>query len=394
MQAQKIPRKEIARKLGRSVKSIELKLDRDNTVPVKVAPAVDYWKEQAQRLQRQIDGMSKHSTATAILVDQVKELAPTLYSPAPLLPVAKKRGESSPQTAVLMFSDTHVGAKNRAEQTLGFGDYDFDIFLRRLKRLERSAISIKTDHTTTEVEELVVPMLGDMIDGALQHSAECGQVNPLFNQFYGAGHAIAQFLRNLSQHFPSIRIYTCVGNHPRWGTQKKMPTKNRFSNLDQFLYAYIEALLHDNKRIQFHLNTQPFAEFSIYNWRFLAAHGDHLRGGDKALGIPAHAIGRNISAAAQMRLKESRPGINYYLLGHLHRPMELPHSGGEILVNGGFPGVDEYGLMENFSACDPMQKFFFVHPKHGRAACYSLNLKFAEIGAERPYKIPFGFECQ
>lgn len=345
-------------------------------------------------MQRQIDEQSKHITATSILVDQVKELAPTSYSPAPILPVRKKHTGTSPQTAVLMLSDTHVGACNKPEQTLNFGDYDFGIFLRRLKRLENSVCSILTDHTTTEIEELVVPMLGDMIDGALQHAAECGQVNPLFNQFYGAGHAIAQFLRNLSQMVPVIRVYTCVGNHPRWGTQKKMPTKNRFSNLDHFLYAYIQALLADNKRVRFHLNQQPFAEFQIYNWRFLAAHGDHLKGGDAAFGIPAHALGRSVSAAAQLRLKEQRPGINYYLLGHLHRPIELPHAAGDVLINGGFPGYDEYGTMSSFTACDPMQKFFFVHPKHGRAACYPLNLKFAEVGGPNPYTIPAGFECQ
>jgi len=388
--------REMAEILGRTIKAVQVQLER---IPVveqtpQERAGIEYWKDKATQLQRRIDDSTKQETATGILVEQVRELAPVAYAPAPFIEIQHKRGESSPQTAMLMLSDTHVGALVRPEQTLDFGGYNFDIFRRRLKRLENSVASILTDHTSTAVEELVVPLLGDCIDGALQHSAECGQVNPLFNQFYGAGHAIAQFLRNLSTMVPSIRVHTCVGNHPRWGTQKKMPTKNRFSNLDFFLYAYIEALLVEQPRIKFHLNQQPFAEFGVYNWRFLAAHGDHLRGGDKALGIPAHAIGRNISAAAQLRLKAQKPGINYYLLGHLHRPMELPHAGGEILVNGGFIGVDEYGTMENFTACDPMQKFFFVHPKHGRAACYSLNLKFADAMGPAPYSIPGNFSLQ
>jgi hypothetical protein len=132
-----------------------------------------------------------------------------------------KRGKSSPQSAVLMFSDTHVGAKVRAEQTLGFGEYSFDTFLRRLKRLEDSVGSILRDHTTTTISEMVIPMMGDMIDGALQHAAECGQVNTLFSQFYGAGHAISQFFLNLSEMVPLVKVHTCVGNHPRWGTQKE-----------------------------------------------------------------------------------------------------------------------------------------------------------------------------
>lgn len=384
---------QIAQKLNRSVRAVDGKID---SLRLRQPHTVEndreqFWRKRALDAEAQIAKLNAVKTATDILVEDVRSVAPIAYVPRAQTRPQVKRGASSAQSAVLMFSDTHVGAKVRAEQTLGFGEYSFDTFLRRLKRLEDSVVSILKDHTTTTISELVIPMLGDQIDGALQHAAECGQVNPLFNQFYGAGHAISQFLLNLSEMVPSVRIYTCVGNHPRWGTQKKMPTKNRFSNLDMFLYAYIEALLHDNPRIQFHLNQQPFAEFQVQGFNFLAAHGDHLRGGDKALGIPAHAIGRNVSASAQLRLISKRPGINYYLLGHLHRPMELPHSGGEILVNGGFPGIDEYALSENFVSSAPMQKMFFVHPRHGRAACYSLNLQYTKRDGPAPYDIPNTF---
>jgi hypothetical protein len=387
----------MARKLERSLTAVARKLD---TLPVESSAVessavednrVDYWKARAKELSREVAKLKESRTAVDVLVEQAVELAPKAYESVLPSETSKPRGNSSPQSAVLLFSDTHVGAKVRSEQTLGFGEYNFDIFLRRLKRLENSIASILSDHTTTKISELVIPMLGDQIDGALQHSAECGQVDTLFSQFYGAGHAIAQFFMNLSKMVPNIRVYTCVGNHPRWGTQKKMPTRNRFSNLDFFLYAYIEALLRDNPRIKFNLNQQPFAEFEIQGFRFLASHGDHLRGGDKALGIPSHAIGRNISSAAQMRLSTNRPGINYYVLGHFHRPMELPHSGGEVLVNGGFPGIDEYALTESFNSAAPMQKFFFMHPAFGRAASYSLNLQFIDKTGVAPYNIPTGF---
>jgi hypothetical protein len=370
---------------------VERHLERLPVAEASADPTVDYWRDRALKLEREIEKAQKGSTATEVLIEQVRDIAPISYSPAPACRQHVAKGTSSPQSAVLLLSDTHVGAKVRAEQTLGFGEYNFDVFCRRLKRLEDSAASILQDHTTTKISELVIPMIGDMIDGALQHAAECGQVNTLFNQFYGAGHALAQFLRNLSTLVPSIRVYTCVGNHPRWGTQHKMPTKNRFSNLDQFLYAYIEALVRDIPTIKFRLDQQPFAEFKVQGFTFLAAHGDHLRGGDKALGIPAHSIGRAISATTQIRVKHERPGVNYYLLGHLHRPMEIPHALGEVIVNGGFPGVDEFGLTNSFTPCSPIQKFFFVHPTFGRSACYDLNLAKAKMDGPAPYNIPAGF---
>lgn len=396
---------EIGTTLGRSQVSVERKADylkkggNAITAAEPAAPVTEetkkagYWREECQRLNKQLAKLSKQQTVVDVLCEEVRALAPTAYTAAPTIAPARGKNtkHGTAQSAMLLLSDTHVGAVVRPSQTLGFGQYDFATFLRRLKRVEDSVVSILADHTTTPVDELIVPMIGDMIDGALSHAAEVGQVNTLFSQFYGAGHALAQFLRNLSALVPKVRIYTCVGNHPRWQNQHKMPTKNRFSNLDQFLYAYIQALVRDIPKIEFNLNQQPYAEFKVYGYNFLAAHGDHLKGGDAALGIPAHALGRAVSAGSQLRAKTGRPGVNYYLLGHLHRSMELPHAQGEIVVNGGFPGVDEFGLSANFSAVDPVQKFFLVHPKFGRTACYDLNLKFAATDGPMPYTIPNEF---
>lgn len=356
-----------------------------------LSPGENYWRDEARKLRAQLETANRGRTAIDLLLDEVRDLAPKSYNPAPPVPwVSRFKSKSSPQSAVLLLSDTHVGAVVKPSQTLGFGEYNFPTFLRRLKRLEQSVTSILQDHTTTKIEELVIPILGDTIDGALIHSAEVGQLNTLFNQFYGAGHALAQFLRNLSVLVPKIRVYTCVGNHPRWANQKRMPTKNRFSNLDHFTHAYLQALVRDIPKIEFTLNEQPLAEFRVQGYNFLAGHGDTLRGGDKALGIPAHAIGRAVSATAQLRAKTGRVPVNYYCYGHFHRSMELPHSLGEILINGGFPGIDEFGMSENFSAVPPVQKMFFVHPTFGRSACYDLNLSFAKKDGI-PYEIPGEF---
>jgi hypothetical protein len=290
-----------------------------------------------------------------------------------------------------MFSDTHIGQVVKADQTLGLGTYNFDIFLRRLARLERSVISIVQDHTTTPVPEIVIAMLGDMLHGNLSHAVEAGQVNTLFTQFYSAGHAIAQFFRNLRAVAP-LRIKTVVGNHPRWGTQKKMPTDNRYSNLDQFLYAYVQALLREVPGIEFELSTQPFSLFDVQGHGFYAGHGDHLKGGDRILGIPNHALGRNLSNTSQLFASAKKRFPNYFLFGHFHRPITLPHASGEIIINGGFPGLDGFGLMEAFNSSNPSQKFFLVHPKFGRSACYDLRLDLGDV-EEHSYCLPPGFPC-
>lgn len=351
-----------------------------------------YWRTEHNRVAKENITLRKQQTATEILVSEAKSLAPIAYSAAPSVPWTRsfKQTKGSAQSAVLMLSDTHVGAVVRPEQTLGFGGYNFPTFLRRLKRLEDSVVSILQDHTTTHIDELVVPIIGDILDGSLTHGSEAAQINTVFSQFYGASHALSQFVRNLSAFVPKVRIYTVVGNHPRMPNQHKTPTKNRFSNLDHFCYAHMQALLRDVPKVEFALNSQPMAEFTVQGHQFLAAHGDVLKGGDRALGIPSHAIGRVVSATAQQRAKTGRPAINYYLYGHFHRAMELPHSGGRVLVNGGFPGQDEYGMAENFSAVPPVQKFFLMHRTFGISASYDLNLSFAKTEGI-PYSVPGEF---
>lgn len=399
------PKRQIAKLLGRSQKAVEQKLaklraageveslgQKRSSPPPPDEPLAEYWRKEAETAKRKLAEIGRQETAVDVLVEKATELAPIGYQPPVGKVVHAKRSKGSPQSALLMLSDTHIGQVVHADQTLDLGGYNFDLFLRRLQRLERSVFSILEDHTTTEVPEIVVAMLGDMIHGNLSHAVEAGQVNTLFTQFYSAGHALAQFLRNISALAP-IRVHTAVGNHPRWGTQKKMPTDNRYSNLDQFLYAYVAALLRDVPTISFNLCKQPFALFEVQGHRFYAGHGDHLRGGDRMLGVPNHAIGRNLSNNSQLFSRAGKSLPNYYLFGHFHRPITLPHAAGEIIINGGFPGLDGFGLMEAFNSSLPSQKFFLVHPSFGKAASYDLRL---DIGDATPstYKLPEDFQCK
>lgn len=381
--------------LGRTAKAVEIKASK-LTLPSVVAPklsdAEGHWRRKAEQLQAQIDRGQREATAAEVLCEIARELAPNSYETAPPIPKSTKKGKSS-QDAVLMLSDTHIGQVVTPEQTLNLGNYNFDVFLRRLAHLERTVCSILTDHTTTQVSEIHVAMLGDMLHGNLVHSVEAGQKSTLFEQFFSAGHALAQFLRNLSS-IARVRVHTAVGNHPRWaGLQRKMPTDNVYSNLDQFLYAYVAALLKDNTRVYLPLHKQPFAKFEVCGYRFLATHGTHLRGGDRMLGVPAHAIGRNVSSHSQLAARSGEKPAHYYLVGHLHRPMELPHALGEFLVNGAFAGIDGYALAEAFNTAVPSQKFFLVHPKFGRTACYDIQLARGDATPYH-YTIPDTFCCE
>ena len=346
-----------------------------------------HWKKQFGVLCKKYEKLLTERSISEMLVETIRDAAPRSYSPAPLI-VRRGPGNGKSQAMVVLLSDTHCGAIVRPEQTGGFGRYDFPTFLARLKFYEDSIVSILRDHTSTPVPEIVLCLGGDMLEGMLNHGAESGQPNPLFNQFYGAGHAIAQFIRALSAHVPAMRIYCTAGNHTRWANQHRMPTKNRHSNFDTVLYAFLEALTKDLTSVRWTLNEQPFARFDIFGFRFQLQHGDTLKGGDRALGLPAHSIGRLVSATTSLCEKEGVPAPHFFLTGHLHRQFALPLAKGSFIINGGFPGLDGYGLAENFTPVSPTQVLFLVHPKFGQTATYTIQLRYAEVTETPPYTIP------
>lgn len=397
----------IAQNMHRTVSAVRQRLYRMDLACTRPAAAVgtqtaeqivekvgeEHWKRIALQREKELRKMAEEKAATDQLVDAAAALAPKSYKTAPskCRKVAEK--DSTHHSALLLLSDQHIGKVTTPGQTLGFGGYNFDRFCRRMNRLEDTVKSIVTDHTRGQVDELVIAMLGDSIDGALTHGAEAAQINTLMSQFYAGSHVTAQFLRNLSPTFPSIRVVSCVGNHPRWQNQHKMPTKNRYSNLDMFFYAYTRALVRDVANIQWTLGTQPMEQFDIRGWPFYAFHGDVLRGGDRALGIPAHAIARFISTAAQLSGRRGELPPAYYLTGHLHRIMDLPHGNGAFIVNGGFPGIDEFGIAVGLTPADPQQVFSLVHEKYGLAATYKISLKHGD-DTPHNYEIPGEFPIE
>jgi len=355
----------------------------------------EHWERQHRELSKKYNEALKALSLVDRLVEGARDMAPVSYQAAPpVIPPKVRHSDSTPQSAVLHFSDSHVGLVVRPTQTSGFGGYNFSTFLDRLAYLEDSIRSIVTNHTNTPLDELVIVWGGDMVNGSLEHAAEAGQENTVFAQVFGCAHALGQFVRNIASNFLTVRCFGVAGNHGRWANQKKMPTSNRYSNLDSFVYAMVEALTRDVQNIQWTLDEQPVADFQVQEHRFLCLHGDVWKGGDRALGLPAHAIGRQLSASAQLYAKAGLVPPAYILSGHLHRQFEIPTSSGAVLINGGWPGVDTYSLAAAFTPVDPSQRFFFVHPKFKITAAYSLSLAYAKTSAGDRYIIPSGISIE
>ena len=318
------------------------------------------------------------------LCQAIRENAPRAYETAPMIGLGRRTTEeTSPQTAVVLLGDTHVGKVVYPNQTLGFGKYDIQTYLDRLQTLEDTVVSILTEHVVCEIPELYVIMLGDMIDGALNHGNEADQMTTITKQVSIAGHSLAQMIRSWKQYFPKITIVPVCGNHTRMTHQKRVPAKNKNSSFDTMTYELAAALTRDLPGVEWQMSDEPSKLVTINGSVFYVSHGDHLQGGDKALGLPSHSIARQLMNLTQNLASRGSEIPHYYCFGHFHREMTLPHANGKIFVNGGFPGPDEFGMRENFPMVPAEQKLLLVHPKFRVNANWPIFLEHAPEGCSR-----------
>lgn len=364
----------------RAANAVGLK-PKEKAAPAQVTEA--YWRKEYFAMKAKHDQLLHADVSLARICEAVKEGNPKAYDTAPYVGITRDNSDTSPQTAVLLVSDTHVGKHAYADQTLGFGHYDIPTYLDRLQLLEDTVISILTSHVSCVVPELHVLMLGDMVDGNLQHGSELDQLHSLQEQWNVAAHSLAQMLRNLKRYFPRVIVTPVVGNHGRWASQRRVPTKFKNSSLDGVVYDLCAALTADIPGLTWNIDQDPSKIVDINGSIFFISHGDNLQGGDRALGIPSHAIARQVTSLSQNLVREGRPVPHYYCFGHFHREMTLPHPNGKIFVNGGFPGSDEFAMTQNFPGAPPEQKLLLIHPKYRMTANWPIYLEHAKAGSSR-----------
>jgi hypothetical protein len=321
-----------------------------------------------------------------IFRERLQAFLPSARSPETVLWPVTKMGKR-PESAVLLMSDTHIGQVVSATQTNGFGSYNPRIFCERLHYLEGKVLEVLAQHSAG-IDELHVLLLGDMVHGGLNHGAEREDNCVIADQFQLAVWTLHQFLCALAFRIPSVQVHTVVGNHGRWPGQHKVPTKNRFSNLDHLVYASLQLSLkvHGLTNIAMHLNDAPRQVIEIKGSRFLAAHGDHLRGGDRQFGVPIHAMTRDVNATTQRFAANDDRGIDYFVCGDKHKSMSLPLARGEYIINGSMVGVDEFAM--SFCPGEAMQLLFGVDAKESKTWSYPIKVMHAPALPGCPYHVP------
>jgi len=239
-------------------------------------------------------------------------------------------------SVVLVFSDTHFGKQTEW--------YNMDIGRKRFLSVPDKL----EEHTLPDFDEIVVALLGDMVEGEDIYPTQNHHLEvPAFTQMKEATDAIWHMILKLKGRFPhtKIRIICTKGNHGRVSK-----TANENSNWDNVLYYALSLIVAAaaNPDITMELNYDDFYVFQVKDKRGLVNHK-----GVKHVGTPA----MQVKIAGWAKSKD----FDFLLHGHWHEWHVGNWIGKFVMGNGCMCGPDD--LAERIAKEDTArQGFFFVTP--------------------------------
>tara|TARA_Y100001951_G_scaffold38814_1_gene30550 strand:- start:2239 stop:3588 length:1350 start_codon:yes stop_codon:yes gene_type:complete len=295
----------------------------------------------------------------------------------PTKPTGKRRGEST-QTVVAPLTDTHIGEDVDYQQMAGLNSYSFEIFNRRLSGWAKQVLNlVELRRASVPIDDLIVPMLGDMISGDIHDELIKTNQDNVLGQMSRGANLIAQALLYLAPHFKTITVPCVVGNHGRM--TRKPPMKDKYMDWDYMLYQWVAAFCKNQKNIKFQINTSYMNIFQVYDKNVLIMHGDSASGAGSIATITK--VLTNLRSVLQFRqglepevadsnshIKEPNllpTSFDSVMMGHFHRVDEIDIGTGHAIICGCMKGGDEFALQRLAVITKPQQIVTYWHPKYG-----------------------------
>ena len=320
------------------------------------------------KLWKKLYGKSiQESAKKELVIDSIHSLTPA-FNAIPIITSKERVRGHSRQIVVAPISDTHVGDNVKGEQIGGLNSYDIDIFNRRLFGWANLLVQlVELRRTFVPIDELVIPMLGDMISGDIHEELARTNIDNCMGQMIRGANLIAQALMMLAPHFETIKVPCVVGNHGRM--TRKPPMKDKYMDWDYMLYQWVAAFCREQKNITFDISKSFVSSFKVFDKTVLIMHGDSIVGAGSGQAI--------LKAVAGMRsvfqYKKTTDNNESYIpaefdsvmMGHFHKVDEYDIGTGEVHICGTMKGVDEFAMQRLHVATRPKQIVTYWHPSHG-----------------------------
>jgi hypothetical protein len=336
------------------------------------SPAITLLRKDNQKLRARVDELKLALGEDEEYFESIKK---TLMSIEPLPSVSydppEDGGVGSGLSAVMVFSDWHIGEYTDSDEVEGFNSFSWAIAQKRAFYLTRKFVNwVAVQRRAATINEAVIICDGDLISGDIHQELQVTNEWPVPVQNVKAAFLLAKCVSEIAPHFDKVRVeFMTTDNHSR--RTKKPQSKQSGLNSEGYVIAYLmQERLRDIPNVQMNIYTRIKALVNIQGFPFLVEHGNSIRGW---AGIPWYGADRSVAREAKAR--RMMPKKNFYkcLIGHFHQPMKTP----DYIVNGSLSGTSEFDHGQGRHA-DPCQIAFLVHPKYGDFNFNELYVHFAD----------------
>ena len=355
----------------------EIPTDFSPDAHAKLIKNIEKYKGEAKYWKKVAESALKQEAKKELLIDAVKKFTPS-YKSVQTYKIRKPKSKvraASAQSIVAPLTDTHIGDNVEADEMVGLNAYNIDIFNKRLHGWATQLLTlVELRRNSVEIDELVIPMLGDMISGDIHMELALTNNDHNMGQMIRGANLIAQALMFLAPHFNKVRVPCVVGNHGRM--TRKPPMKNKYMDWDYMLYQWVSVFCRKQKNIEFHIPKSFMTSVEVKNRNLLLSHGDFVNGAGSGTAISKGIL--NMRNILQFRkglqdeigkLRDEKIGLPEYfdsvLIGHFHRIDEIDIGTGAIHICGCMKGGDEFAMQRVQAINKPRQLALYYHPKYG-----------------------------
>jgi predicted MPP superfamily phosphohydrolase len=274
------------------------------------------------------------------------------------LKLPKKKGKKG-MTKELLLSDIHFGKLTDT--------FNLEICKQRLETVVNATIGeIQRDSKDYNIDEIVVGILGDIIENYSMHVLESAKGCEFGNskQVYEALINLFKIvIVPLNQLGIKMRVVMVTGNHDRDG-QKRTYHNPGEENFTYIIYNAIKDLSEAAglKNISFEIPKVPWALIEIYGNSVLYEHYDNCKNADR----------KGLEGLMTKRANQLSTTIDYMRGGHFHEPTSFRN--GRIMINGCLTGTDSFASVLGYNASASQTVNSFVNSSRRYKMYRSFNI--------------------
>ena len=336
--------------------------------------------DRSEQARKALHKQNQAHVSKSNMLDDVRDLLapmvdeyPRIAKQAAKVRDARKPRRNVPVEVVMHASDWHVGEIIDPSQVQGRNEYGPQIAAKRVEHFANVASDwIDNYQSLHGVSRVTITVLGDMASGMHSiHPEEAVEYARIVAQCLDASLMLAQLIRRILQHGIPVRVVTTRGgNHPR--STRRMPSGvvAAQTNWEHLMYEHLSAML-SHEDIDWSIGRAYTNSFEVAGQRFTVMHGDAIKGGGGALGIPAYGAKRQTNAQIMASLAAAIDANDFHLIsqhircGHFHEDLAMRTPTGTFRIVPALKGTGAWELECLGKISAPEQLLEVVHPEHG-----------------------------